>query len=274
LNPLAEQNVQTNAFAFARLAGRLTTQPSIVVGNNVVQGKKGAKSDLLLKIVDEHDIEAALAVLKDIGQYQHVIYHLAFRTNSPTDMPFFKSTYPFSWLGQYIQRQYSDIDPVILDGFQRNEPFLWSDLTITSDAQREFFEDAYKHGAGRTGFSIPLTDKAQRRAMFSVTSNLGDDDWKNKIKAERKLLEQVGDVLHRKAVAQVYGTEDGPALSPREIECLYWTAKGKDSKTVSDILNISEFTVRDYLKSARHKLGCNNIAQAIHEATKRRLINL
>jgi len=238
------------------------------------QGNKGTKSDLLLKIVDECDIEAALEVIKDIGQYQHVIYHLAFRTNSPTDMPFFKSTYPFSWLGHYIQRQYSDIDPVILEGFKRSEPFFWSDLEITSKAQQEFFLDAQKHDAGRSGYSIPLTDKARRTAMFSVTSNLADDDWKRKIRAEQNMLEQVGDVLHRKAISQVYGADEAPVLSPREIECLHWTARGKDSKTVSDILNISEFTVRDYLKSARHKLGCNNIAQAIHEATKRRLINL
>jgi DNA-binding CsgD family transcriptional regulator len=243
-------------------------------GKMSAQGKKGGKSDLLLKIVDEQDIENALRVLQDIGQYQHVIYHLAYRTNSPTDMPFFKSTYPYSWLGHYVHRQYSDIDPIILVGFQRTEPFFWSDLGQRTSAQEAFFQDAHDHGAGRTGFSIPLTDKANRKAMFSVTSNLGEEDWHRKIATERKMLEQVGDVLHRKAVTQVYGTEDGPALSPREIECLYWTAMGKDSKTVSDILNISEFTVRDYLKAARHKLGCHNIAQAIHEATKRRLINL
>jgi DNA-binding CsgD family transcriptional regulator len=112
-----------------------------------------------------------------------------------------------------------------------------------------------------------------RKAMFSVTSDLSDEDWQRKINLEKNLLEQIGDVLHRKAILQVYGSEAGPPLAPREIECLYWTAKGKDGPTIAEILQISEHTVRDYLKSARNKLGCLTVAQAIHEATKRRLIS-
>ncbi len=187
-------------------------------------------------------------------------------------MPFLKSTYPHSWLGRYLQKQYHDIDPVILEGFDKDKPFFWSELKADKEIHKAFFEDAFTHGAGKTGFSIPLVDKTQRKAMFSVTSNLEDADWEKKIASERKTLEQIADILHRKAILTVYGSEEGPSLSPREIESLYWTAKGKDCATVAEILGISEFTVRDYLKTARHKLGCHTIAQTIHEATKRRLI--
>lgn len=235
--------------------------------------KKVSNSKLVLKIIDEQEITTALELLRDIGQYENVVYHMAYRTNSPTDMPYLKSTYPYSWLGTYLENQYQDIDPVIQDGFKRTEPFFWSELERTDPRLDDFFEAAYKHGAGRDGFSIPLTDKSQRKAMFSVTSNLSDEDFRKKIASERTTLEQIADILHRKAVIAVYGTEDGPSLAPREIECLYWTARGKDAPTVAEILNISEYTVRDYIKSARHKLGCHTIAQTIHEATKRRLIS-
>lgn len=234
--------------------------------------KRVKKAELALKVIDEQDISVALELVRDIGQYQNVIYHLAYRTNSPTDMPFLKSTYPHAWLGRYLEKQYHDIDPVILTGFKMDNPFFWSDLMADSPSLDAFFKDAFQHGAGRTGFSIPLSDKSQRKAMFSVTSNLEDTDWRRKIASERRTLEQIGDILHRKAIMHVYGAEEGPALSPREIETLYWTAKGKDCPTVAEILGISEFTVRDYLKTARLKLGCHTIAQAIFEATKRRLI--
>ena len=234
--------------------------------------KRVKKAELALKVIDEQDISIALQLVRDIGQYQNVIYHLAYRTNSPTDMPFLKSTYPHAWLGRYLEKQYHDIDPVILTGFKMDTPFFWSGLMTDSLSLDAFFNDAFAHGAGRTGFSIPLTDKSQRKAMFSVTTNLGDADWRRKIESERHTLEQIGDILHRKAILHVYGSEEGPALSPREIESLYWTAKGKDCPTVAEILGISEFTVRDYLKTARLKLGCHTIAQAIFEATKRRLI--
>ncbi len=235
--------------------------------------KKISKSSLVLKVIDEQEITAALELIRDIGQYQNVTYHLAYRTNSATDMPYIKSTYSFSWLGHYLQKQYQEIDPVITQGFNKDTPFFWSDLDQSDPQHVDFFKDAYEHGAGRDGFSIPLSDKSQRKAMFSVTTNLGVEDWKGKIHAERNTLEQIADILHRKAILAVYGSEEGPSLAPREIECLYWTAKGKDGPTVADILDISEHTVRDYLKAARHKLGCHTIAQAIHEATKRRLIN-
>lgn len=235
--------------------------------------KTNQNSDLLLQIVDENDMEAALRLIRDIGRYEHVVYHLAYRTNSATDLPYFKSTYPFEWLGNYLRKEYFNIDPIVIQGFDRSEPFFWSDLERQSDLHDAFFKDAFNHGVGRTGFSVPLRDRARRKAMFSVTSNMQDATWRRKIGNERAMLEQIGDILHRKAVRQVYGSDDAPALSPREIECLYWTAMGKDVGTVADIISISEHTVRDYLKSARLKLGCLTIAQAIHEATKLRLIS-
>ncbi|MGB7335794.1 MAG: LuxR family transcriptional regulator [Salaquimonas sp.] len=235
--------------------------------------KKVPKSALVPIVIDEQDISEALKLVQDIGQYENVIYHMAYRTNSSIDVPFLKSTYPFSWLGRYLEQQYQDIDPVIIDGFEKNVPFFWSELERSTPERIAFFEDAATHGAGRNGFSIPLFNKSQRKAMFTVTTNLNDDDWRKKIATERKTLEQIADILHRKAILHVYGSEEGPSLAPREIECLYWTAKGKDGPTVAEILSLSEHTVRDYIKSARHKLGCHTIAQTIHEATKRRLIS-
>lgn len=238
-----------------------------------VQEQQTENSDLLIKIVDEQNIEAALKLIQTVGQYQNIVYHLAYRTNAATDMPYIKTTYPLSWMGHYFIKQYQEIDPVVTQGFDRDSSFFWSELDSSTDEQKAFFEDAERHGAGRTGFSVPITDRSQRKALFSVTSNLPDKDWEQKISTERNSLEQIADILHRKAILDVYGSEEGPSLAPREIECLYWTAKGKDCASVAGILNISEHTVRDYLKSARHKLGCHTIAQTIHEATKRRLIN-
>ena len=79
---------------------------------------------------------------------------------------------------------------------------------------------------------------------------------------------------NRKALLHLHSEDRRPPLSPREIECLSWTAQGKDASTISEILEISEHTVRDYLKSAKYKLSCGTIAQAVFEATKLRLINL
>ena len=44
-------------------------------------------------------------------------------------------------------------------------------------------------------------------------------------------------------------------LAPRERECLLWTARGKTSWEISQILKLSEGTIVSYLNTAKSKLG-------------------
>jgi LuxR family transcriptional regulator, quorum-sensing system regulator BjaR1 len=70
---------------------------------------------------------------------------------------------------------------------------------------------------------------------------------------------------------------DGPAtaarredhgLTARELECLEWTANGKTSWEIGEILNVSEHTVTGYLKSALVKLKVNTRTQAVATALR------
>ncbi|MCM5679129.1 helix-turn-helix transcriptional regulator [Schlegelella sp. S2-27] len=47
-------------------------------------------------------------------------------------------------------------------------------------------------------------------------------------------------------------------LSEREVEVLRWTADGKTSNDVADILGISERTVNFHINNAMIKLGASN----------------
>lgn len=239
-----------------------------------ISNNEGQNPELLLQVVDETNFSAAINLIRDAGNFKHAIYHLKFRIDRPTDLPFFQSTYPAEWIGRYMQKQYSDIDPLVLNGFDHEEPFIWSDLVIDTPDKKNFFADSVEHGVGKSGLSVPLTDKTQRQALFSVTSDMDDRKWRDRMSNEMPWLQQIGDVLHRKAIAHLHKPEDTLSLAPREIECLNWTAKGKDSPTIAGILGISEYTVRDYIKSARHKLGCSTVAQAVYEATIRRIIDI
>jgi DNA-binding CsgD family transcriptional regulator len=71
--------------------------------------------------------------------------------------------------------------------------------------------------------------------------------------------------LHGQVVHDLFG-EERPRVTPREIECLQLTAAGKDSMDIAIILDISPYTARDHLKSARFKLDCATSAQAITKA--------
>jgi DNA-binding CsgD family transcriptional regulator len=51
-------------------------------------------------------------------------------------------------------------------------------------------------------------------------------------------------------------------LSPRERECLLWTARGKTYIEISMITGIAYGTVKSNLDAARYKLNCATLAQA------------
>lgn len=58
-----------------------------------------------------------------------------------------------------------------------------------------------------------------------------------------------------------------PELSSREIEVLRWTADGKTSADIAEIMSISERTVNFHVNCAVEKLGaCNKTSAAVRAA--------
>ena len=156
----------------------------------------------------------------------------------------------------------------------RQLPFDWRELDVTPEMLM-FLEDAIRHGIGRFGFSIPISDKAGRRAILSFNSNVSAEDWEDMVGAHRSEWIDLAYLVHQMAVFELHGASDPiPALSPRERECLYWSALGKDYKDIALILGLSHHTTRSYIKSARTKLGCATISAAATLALKLRVITI
>ena len=57
-------------------------------------------------------------------------------------------------------------------------------------------------------------------------------------------------------------------LSEREREIMVWVAMGKTNPEIGCILNISEFTVKNHMKSIFSKLDVTNRAQAVAKMTR------
>jgi DNA-binding CsgD family transcriptional regulator len=64
----------------------------------------------------------------------------------------------------------------------------------------------------------------------------------------------------------------GNDLKAREIDCLNWTAAGKTSAEISNILSLSEHTVNHYLNRATKKLDTVNRTQAVAKALRMGII--
>ncbi|MGO4437653.1 helix-turn-helix transcriptional regulator [Rhizobium sp. RAF56] len=64
----------------------------------------------------------------------------------------------------------------------------------------------------------------------------------------------------------------GGGISERELDCLNWTAAGKTSLEIAEILGLSEHTINHYLNRAAKKLDTVNRTQAVAKALRMGLI--
>ena len=225
-------------------------------------------------IVDEaDDIDVVVTRLRDFLKVDHLVYHSSKLGASPSVDPYIRLTYPASWIKQYLQNNYVDVDPVLREGFQRTLPFRWDELTISTPEEMTFLQDALAHGVGPFGLSIPVVGKHGHRGVFSIAFSGTAEDWEAFLTATMALLVEIANRLHQRVIREVFG-EDRPHLSAREVEVLRWTALGKDAGEIAAILDISFHTTRGYLKSVRHKLDCVTSAQAVSRAIKLGLLKL
>ena len=62
-------------------------------------------------------------------------------------------------------------------------------------------------------------------------------------------------------------------LSRRELEVMKRISWGERTKEMADIMGLSEFTIKQYVQAAIHKLGAQNRAHAVSELLRKGIIN-
>lgn len=177
-----------------------------------------------------------------------------------------------SWLERYVSQDYVQIDPIARRLQNATDPFTWSEVVegreLTPQARR-VMEEAADIGM-RDGLCVPLYDLDGRRSVLSMAARSIDLD-----PADKGVLHLVGMYAQNRIreMIEVRGTvTERPPLSPRERECLQWTAAGKTSWEISAILNLSQSTTDGYIASATRKLGAANRTQAVAEGIRRGFI--
>lgn len=231
-------------------------------------------ADVANRIIKAGSVSDTLTILADAYRFDFITYHLASTVVGEFDAPFVRTTYPDRWVSAYLLKGYIHVDPVVREGFLRQLPFDWRELEVAPEAF-SFLEDALRHGVGPHGFSIPVADKAGRRAILSFNAKALAEEWDETVDSFRAEWVDLAHLVHQKAVFELHGESDPiPTISARERECLHWSALGKDHKDIAIILGLSHHTTRSYIKSARTKLGCATISAAATLALKLRLISI
>lgn len=214
------------------------------------------------------EVWRAMAEFVADAGFLHGSYYLSKRTRGADVDAIFFLTYPKAWTEYYIERQYYKIDPVVLEGLRALLPVDWSILDRRSPEVRTLFGEACEHGVGRQGLTAPIRGPNHETAIFSVTSDAPDRDWREASRRLGPWLHFVGHKIHERVVAiseRSAGT-DPPRITPRELDCLRCCANGLRDREIGKLLDIDGEVVRAHLDRVRQKLTAPTRANAIAQA--------
>lgn len=181
------------------------------------------------------------------------------------------SSFPEDWRNRYDANGYIQFDPTVKHCWTESSPIVWQRMTYSDgksgEQERKVMEEAKEFGL-RSGISVPVHGSGAEGCMLSLASVEEHADYEHHDEAGLQIIvhamhEVTKLIISKNGTGMVPATEN---LSPREIECLSWTAKGKTSWAISRILDVSENTVIFHLRNAIKKLEVTNRSQAVAKA--------
>jgi LuxR family transcriptional regulator, quorum-sensing system regulator SolR len=170
---------------------------------------------------------------------------------------YFSNT-PRPWHERYLSECLWNADPIFAQAQCTSLPLVWTDGLL--DQAPEFAAAAREHGL-LFGWSQLCIDALGARGVFSFMRSQGElTDAELNDKSES--MAWTAQVMHAQMMrldrAHFPVQQPAEPLSYREREVLRWTADGKTSAEVADILDITERTVNFHINRCIEKLKVNN----------------
>lgn len=201
------------------------------------------------------------------------------------------STVPADWVVNYASKNYFEIDPL----FHQK----WSDPQVSESQSiveiynekqntpllQSFVNDLRAHNFGATYVMVTkrLNGHGDAHTIFAFDNPKGNNGMnaKDLIRLLEKDLLQASAQVHDAVVSatnyhntQKKEVQSLVTLTPREVDCLRWAARGKTDGEIAEILSIARWTVVTYLQNAKIKLGCANRTSAVAVAMSLGIIPL
>ncbi|WP_456773942.1 LuxR family transcriptional regulator [Bradyrhizobium sp. USDA 4369] len=183
------------------------------------------------------------------------------------------TNYPIRWIERYFHEKYDDIDPALHAVSSTFIASSWSDLLESSTIgarQRRMLDEAWCMGLAN-GYTLPIVTEFGECAAISVVPEANSSA--DRTERGLPIVSALAQRFHSKAKKIILagslksGTSRRKSLlSGREIDVLFWTAKGKTAWETAAILGISQKSVELYTENAKTKLHAVNRTHAVMKA--------
>ncbi|WP_321394269.1 LuxR family transcriptional regulator [Emcibacter sp.] len=183
--------------------------------------------------------------------------------------------YPKHWVERYIAQSYFRIDPVLTEALTNHLPLIWDEelkLEKYTPQQVRLFQEAAEAGL-KHFITVPIHKPGALPAVVTIARDKRFSD-----QSQVNMLHLLSLHLHDRA-DKIINRQDPmhrrkQILTPREQDCITWSAYGKTDHQIADILSISHNTAHRHLENAKRKLGAFNRAHAVSIALRLREIIL
>ncbi|MGZ3181902.1 MAG: autoinducer binding domain-containing protein [Telluria sp.] len=229
------------------------------------------QTEKLLCAANESEFFAVLAAAAaDLG-FDYCAYGLRMPLPLSNPKVFMFNNYTASWRERYASANYLSVDPTVAHGMRSVRPVVWSDALFEHAPQ--LWDDARDHGL-RNGWAQSSYDAKGVGGLLTLARAQGlltPAELREKSLKMTWLANAAHEGLARLLVPRVPHAEP-PTLTDREAEVLRWSADGKTSSEVGEIMNISERTVNFHVNNALEKLGATNKTAGVIKAAMLRLL--
>ena len=236
-------------------------------------------AETLARIRDADGLQAlrqCMFMIRDVYGLANAAYHAISVPGRSDALALQLLTYDSRWVRRYAQMDYIRSDPVVRMARGSVLPLDWNEIERSAPDTAEFFSDAARFNVGRRGLSVPIRGPHGERALFTVTANVSATDWAAVRLRSLRDFQTIGYHVHDRLAQMVPFGPTAPvrAPSPQERRCLEAFGRGRTPKQIAADLRLSVSAVRLYLRSAREKLSCATITQAVSHALRLSIIDM
>ena len=185
----------------------------------------------------------------------------------------FLSTMRADWLDYYQQRGLHQLDPHVTLVRQGNIlPYRWGDAQVRAIADDRALVTAEEtREAGLvSALCVPLTgpfDPSRAVAGMTLGSSLSETELAARVGSGAPWLTAMAHVFHNLSLGSLLREAAGAGvLTPRERECLSFTAAGLRPDRIAHRLGLARVTVDLHLANARKRLKARTVAEAVAKA--------
>ena len=233
---------------------------------NTMNAWREDRLDALLQTESEQDLfEQMTVIARQIG-FEYCAYGI--RMPVPISRPRVEmfNNYSPQWQERYAACGYLHVDPTVQHALKSSLPVVWTN-ELFSEAQ-DFWEDARGHGL-QFGWAQSARDPSGAVGLLTLARS-AEPLTKNELASNQERMAWLAQYMHA-AMSRLLTPRLLPealvTLTLREKEVLRWTAEGKTSYEIAQIIDISERTVNFHVNNAAAKLDASNKIQAAVKAT-------